>query len=165
MSILTAFKEELSQAIAAYLDRQCDFFADHELRILDFHFYPWNDGQLLVSCLVVGEEQWQQKARPAYAHYITDWQFGMFSNANGHRPDEIDEVVYKYWGASQAGIPGEHINLGLSFDELFRLFASALKSAPVTAAIARYRLSPEFEVRLVDPDNEEKDYLQLLDGH
>ncbi|CAH0534005.1 hypothetical protein VST7929_01887 [Vibrio stylophorae] len=153
MKDVEQFKTSLGIELANYFTAQLPFFADHEIRILDFELYPWHDGQLLINFLVTGEDACEEKAAPDSEYYTPDWQFFSFNqDFDGHESEALNAVIYDFLGIDAQSV--------ISDDDLFRLFASVVKSDRVMAAIHQYKLSSQFEIRVRDPDDQDNDYFK-----
>ncbi len=53
--------------------------ADYEIKVIDFEFTPNHDGELIISFLVTGEDNWENKAQKESDYYTTDWKFHLYN--------------------------------------------------------------------------------------
>lgn len=153
MQSVEQFKILMSKELANYLTAQLAFFANYEIRVLDFELYPWHGGQLLINFLVVGEDACEEKAAHPSDYYTPDWDFFSFNqDFEGHESEALNSVLDEYSQISD--------EKGFKDNDFFRLFASVVKSDLVMAVINKYNLSSQFEIRMRDPDDEDRDYFK-----
>jgi len=153
------YKSGVCKALADYLNDQHAFFSDYKIRAVDFEFNPDHDFQLLISFLVEGEEAWQEKSDPQGDYYTTDWKYHMFNlDFTGHESDELNEALYLELDDLDDLDYGP---LNQFYDELYKHLASVVKSDLVMEAINSFQHSKQFDVFMIDPRDEDIDYMQL----
>lgn len=131
--------EKIEDMLEHKLSQLASKYEAKELRVLDIGVFPWH-GMIELSLLFEGDN--------AELDDVAAWPYYNCSNINEGGWDEAKELslqMNNIWEKERDATP------------IFLDFASAALSEKVTSAVQKFRLSEDFIIQLLDPDDSESE--------
>ncbi len=150
-SIIDKYQALVPAELIRYLDEQRGFFADDEIRIIDFEFNPDHDGELIISFLVTGEDNWENKAQKESDYYKPDWKFYLY-NIDIVPSKDLNHALHIDF-MPEGWHEWEDIPNSEFYTKLFIILSDIIKSDAVMSVIRQYNLADNFRIQFIDERN------------
>jgi hypothetical protein len=143
MSELGGFTNPLSLAIAKELEIQQSNLSSENMRVFDLGCFPWH-GYLELSFLTDNEPQLNERSPLGV---IGGWRLYNFVS-KWHATMGLGAQMQRDWELA----PSSDLKARVT-ERYLKACAFAMLSTEVSSRLSHYRLAPDFQLRVVDPDD------------